>query len=288
MDWKKWVPLFVREGGAAAREKYEAIVEEPSVGLKRAIVDYFASCVFVRGYGGEGLDRDKTIAIEQALNLDLHRESVGGKHPLDPFIRLPLQQMLSVVDYCVHHFIRDAESYRVAESLRDAMARARFAYAVDLDARVLVRVLPPGVEEAVRAGFGVNGANLQLREAVHWATGVNTDPLKSFDALIRALEAVVIPALSPNDGKATLGRVLGGIRSGQIKLACSLPRSAQAPAGAMLIPDVVRGMLELVWSGYERHVTGGVPPTVTDVRALLGVVGSLVDWFGSGIVKKAP
>ncbi|MDP1919199.1 MAG: hypothetical protein Q8L14_23320 [Myxococcales bacterium] len=285
MNSRKWLPLFVRESGAPARADYEAINEEPSLGLQRGIVDYVGWSILESHYGKLILCRERVVVIEQALDLDLHGERTDS--PLDPFIRLSLPKKLSVVDYCVFHFTTDRDSMAQVESLRSAMERSRFAYTIDLDNLALVRVLPPGVEEAVRAAFGINAANTHLREAVHWATGVRPDPLKAFDALVRALEAVVIPALAPNDGKATLGKILGAIRSGQVKLDCELPRSGQAAAGVMPIPDLVRGMLELVWSGYERHAGGAREPTVAEVRALLGVAGSLVSWFGTGLVKKS-
>lgn len=292
MALAKWLPFSVRKGGPAARAMYEALVSDPPAGLMRAIADYLAHMLVVRGYGygrGVGLNRDRVLAVEQALGVDLHSQNDDDDdHLLAGVFRLPLDGVLSVIDYCVHHFtVGSPEAWHAVRELKAAMERSRFAYTIDDDSRAVVEVLPPGVTETVERAFGVKAAESEMREAVHWATGVKPDPLKSFDAMVRALEAVVIPALSPKDAKATLGKVLGSIRTGQVKLDTALPRSAQAPAGALPVVDLVRGMLELVWSGYERHATGGAPPTPDEARALIGVTGTLVSWFGGGMVKKA-
>lgn len=285
MDQPKWLPLFVREAAADAREEYEAIREEPSPGLQRAFLDYLGGYLLTQHYGRMVLQRSRTIAVEQALSIDLHGHD--GDNAFARYDELPLNQQLSVVDYCVHHFTKTYEDVLRVKMLSESMRRSRFAYEIDENALSLVRVLPAGVDESVRSAFGVKVSESKMREAVHWATGLKPDGIKSFDAMVRALEAVVIPELSPNDAKATLGKVLGGIRAGQIKLACVLPRAAIAPQNSLPTADVVRGMLELVWSGYERHAVSSGETSVDGARSLLGVVGSLVSWFGSGAVTKA-
>ncbi len=280
-----WVPLHIREAAPEAREKYLALVESMSPALKADLIDYVLIHVRDRqNLTGRYLRPSAVWPIEQALRLQLaHGDGIDSfKQSLEQLDQL---RFLSVVDFVVAH--SDEGDWEQLEALHQAMLRSRFNYMVDREARQLRRVLPAGVEEVVRAALGVPAARAYMREAVHWATGLKPDPLKACDAMVRALEAVVLPAVAPNDAKATLGKILGQLRANTLSLSVGLPRSSQASEATFRPPEVVRGMLELVWSSYERHATrDAAPPTVEAAQSLLGVAGTLVDWFSTGIVKK--
>ena len=289
---EKWVPLHIREAGEAEREKYAVLLPTSSVGLDRCFSDFVEKQIVQHQLGGTQVyfHRRQVLAIEQQLGIDLQHWVTGQQavppNLMGPYSRFPLEIRLSIVDFCIHHF---PHSEAELEDLKDAMERARFVYTVDVPGEKIVRVLPSGVEHAVVASFGASAAEGKMREAVHFATGLKPDPAKALIAMTEAVEAVAKPVLSPNDDKFTLGKALGELRRNPDLLVSSLPRIPQAPEGSYPVPQVVRGMLELIWSACERHGGGvGTPPTVDQARALLGVAGSLVTWFGTGLIKKAP
>lgn len=73
--------------------------------------------------------------------------------------------------------------------------------------------MPLGVQETADHIMEPAGdAGRRLSEAWHAAFGVNPDPSKAYGLAIKAVEDAAKPVVSPNDGKVTLGKMIGVIR----------------------------------------------------------------------------
>lgn len=97
----------------------------------------------------------------------------------------------------------------------------------------------------------------------------------------------MVPVVSPNNTKATLGTMLGDLKSSTDKYAIEL-----LPAdGTVVSFDVVRSMCQLLWKSQpERH---GTPEerihSNVSQKAAEGAVhlaATLMQWFTSGVVRQ--
>ena len=105
---------------------------------------------------------------------------------------------------------------------------------------------------------------------------------KAYSGFIKAVEAAAYGMIEPNNSKATLGTMLGHMRSYPNHFCPLLP----APG---IAPSAVIGMMTALWEGQtSRH--GGQQPTRPETSqeayaaAHLAVV--LVQWFRSGTVRR--
>lgn len=123
-------------------------------------------------------------------------------------------------------------------------------------------------------------ATTELKEAWSNAFGRNGDPSDAWDHAIKAVEDVLIPAMMPNHGNATLGNVVGelaGQNSSQWKMV--LPGNDQTHDVAHLV-----AMLRLMWPNHDRH--GGATPKRTpsepEARAVVTLAATIVQWHREG------
>ena len=105
---------------------------------------------------------------------------------------------------------------------------------------------------------------------------------KAYSGFIKAVEAAAYGMIEPNNSKATLGTMLGHMRSYPNHFCPLLPAPGIAPAAVI-------GMMTALWEGQtSRH--GGQQPTRPETSqeayaaAHLAVV--LVQWFRSGTVRR--
>jgi len=151
------------------------------------------------------------------------------------------------------------------------------------------------VPEAVLAAFrqAVSDAETKSTSAAeHLATGwkaaygLTPDASKAYGEAVRALEAAARPLVEPNNSKATLGTIIGTMRSN----AGGWHPAIVGPGGRALDADPVLSMLKMLWEGQtDRH---GAQPTVAvsleAARAALHLAAALVQWFCTGSVTRVP
>jgi hypothetical protein len=120
--------------------------------------------------------------------------------------------------------------------------------------------------------------------ATAWAKAyaIRPEPSESYSESIKAVEAAAHALVEPNNTKATLGTMLGHLRSQPDRFCLLLP----AP-GVSVTPVI--GMMTALWEGQtSRH--GGQTATRSETRdeaqAAVHLAVVLVQWFTSGMIQR--
>jgi len=127
-------------------------------------------------------------------------------------------------------------------------------------------------------------ASENLREAWDKAYSRDSDASDAWDHAIKAVEAVLRPIVCPNHKGATLGNVIGDLRS-QGHLWKLLLRGRARDHSVQPLVD----MLELMWPDPNRHgsPTPEPPATLEEARAVVNLAVTIVQWGRDGqIVRK--
>lgn len=127
-------------------------------------------------------------------------------------------------------------------------------------------------------------ADQHLARAWSAVYGRDPSPSEGYREAVRGVECVAIAVVSPNNARATLGTVIGDMKTARGKWTTSLN-----PAPPLDDVTVVIGMMELLWkSQLDRHGSPdpAAPLNVSqqEAEAALHLAGTLVHWFDSGVV----
>jgi len=134
-----------------------------------------------------------------------------------------------------------------------------------------------------QAASANDAASAELHEAWKNAYSFNPDPSDCWDHCIKALEALLKPLIVPTNTSATLGNVVGEIRSHPSSHGLALQDNG---LNNLTDPhDTLVGMLRLVWANPDRHQgTHHRTPTNDEARGVLAVTITLVQWIREGLV----
>jgi hypothetical protein len=122
--------------------------------------------------------------------------------------------------------------------------------------RTLQRRTAPEAIDALKAvSQSAPDAACHLGSAWRHAFGRNPDPGRAYSEAIKAVEAAAIPVVSPNNPKATLGTVIGQLRSTPQKWQVVLARDVTLPGGNQKAPiEVLTNLAALLWVNQtDRH-----------------------------------
>ncbi len=194
------------------------------------------------------------------------RNSVGG---------------LDLLDYCLYQCDDyDFESYH-ADDLQEILDRSGSAWTVgsDPDGRPwLEKRVDPTVGKAAREEMAEqSNAAIHLQSAWHHVYRRNPDPSKAYSEAIKAVEAAACRVVLPSDSLATLGKVIGTLRS--------TPQKWDMVIGEV---DTVRMMMETIWKDQtDRHGTDRPTPPVTqpEAEAAVQFAVTLVQLFRTGAIS---
>ncbi len=130
------------------------------------------------------------------------------------------------------------------------------------------------------------GAAEHLKKAWEASYGYKPDPTVAYSEAVKAVEAAVIPVTIPNDGKATLGKALTHIKNTSAKWSLAIDDQAGQPASA----DAAIALIELLWHGQrDRHAGPSMKPATREsAQTAVHAAVTLVHWFTSGAIHKAP
>jgi hypothetical protein len=133
----------------------------------------------------------------------------------------------------------------------------------------------------------------QSREAAHlsaaWdaAYGRNPNPSRAYSEAIKAVEEVAIPVVLPNDTSATLGKVIGALRSTAAGWESSFIRDTKLPSGTLVTPiEVVIAMLDLLWVNQTDRHAPIEPISQSRAESAVHTALGLVGIFRSGSISK--
>lgn len=183
---------------------------------------------------------------------------------------------LDVVDGALQFHGRE----HMGERLIRVLGTAGSVWTVAEDYKGLVRVVTDEVQVTCGVATSVaDGITAELREAWTNAFGRNGDPSDAWDHAIKAVESVLIPTIMPKNAKATLGSVLGELRSQGQMWKFILPGKDADFAVAPLL-----GLLEAVWPNVDRHGGAASPrtPTEREARAVVTLAATIVQWHREG------
>ena len=147
--------------------------------------------------------------------------------------------------------------------------------------------MPQGVQDAADQAMARPGdAGRLLSEAWHATYGVNPQADLGYRKSIEAVEAVVLPLVTPNDATAHLGKAIGKMRSdGDWKMPFIKEHKENPSEG------VVLGIMQALWSGHsDRHpgTPNYVQSTQEAAEAAVSLAVTLVNLFSNGGVAQRP
>jgi len=216
-------------------------------------------------YSPVGGSRDFVREVERTCRVPLPRQH-GDRQAastLYDLIQSDPELLARVLDYALANIMLGYEGMNMGAALRDlqaALAEGSNYEVVQPDqqrwAYRLQRRTPVVTSAAVSAQTAVgDDAGRHLDKAWQAAYGREPNPKTAYAEAILAVEAVSIPIVTPNDGDATLGKVIGQLRSTPVRFEAVFHRDTEPARGESLSPvQTITALADLLWSNHtERH-----------------------------------
>jgi len=290
-----FVPMSKR--GTPEESKHLALHEGVPDHLRPSIIEWIRGELLVPNE--YALDYEEVIPLAKLreIELDLHinlgpqDQMIGtlfGMIVGDP------EWCLDLVDYLLQNPARGTANGQNpstrAGKLAEILTRGSSAWCViSLDSTrcALQRRIDPTVSQAVVEATATNptaGHHLEL--AWHLAYSRSPNAGESYRESIKAVEVAAIAIICSAHATATLGSVLGDMRSNIGKWTVEVP----ATSAGMPDEQLVIAMMNSLWTGQVgRHGSpaSAVPATQTlpEAQAAVHLAATLVQWFSSGVIR---
>lgn len=125
-------------------------------------------------------------------------------------------------------------------------------------------------------------ASAQLQEAWGKVYGLTPDPSDAWDHAIKAVEVLLHPIVSPDDGDPTLGKMLRNLKAKPEKWILTLTSSSKK-VGAV---EALTVMLGLMWTNPDRHGSGSSRvPTQAEAEQVVRLAVFVVGWLRIGALQ---
>jgi hypothetical protein len=192
--------------------------------------------------------------------------------------------------YLAHQVLSEGDSLfyheHAARELAAILGNGQSPWRVSDDIYGLVRhMAEPVVQSLTEATSATTPSAAQhLTAAWKHAIALQPDASRAYSEAIKAVEAAIIPVVEPTNLTATLGSVIGRLKSdGPAKWQFVIPTHDPDEGLATLI-----GMLRFVWQGQtDRH--GGIlptrPPSSQSASAVVPLAITLVQWLSTGALS---
>ena len=276
MSQDTWVPLSVRTG---ARPPFA-----PVEGVPGFLWNYLRNWIkdAIRDDAQTGIDIDLTLRLNVQRFINDY-PTVGDV--VAAALEKPLRNqvaLLDVIDWLLH---RGKGS---AETLERLLATAGHVLRVSPDGDGLVQRLDPSAwalyQHATRPQ---DAASDHMHEA--WTLTFGQHPKRG--EAVKAVECLLKPVVSPNDSKATLGKMTAAIRNGHDKWTCALPSRDLKVNGHQTVKPGLEVLTDcLATIGYQpgRHGgddTGQVEQVTAESMVLLAT--TVLGWLRNGVLSLA-
>ncbi len=280
MSQDAWVPLSVRTG---ARQPFA-----PVEGVPGFLWNY------LRNWIKDAIRDDAQTGIDIDLTLRLNAQRFINDYPtvgdvVAAALEKPLRNqvaLLDVIDWLLH---RGKGS---AETLERLLATAGHVLRVSPDGDGLVQRLDPSAwalyQHATRPQ---DAASDHMHEAWTLTFGQHPKPGQGWGEAVKAVECLLKPVVSPNDSKATLGKMTAAIRNGHDKWTCALPSRDLKVNGHQTVKPGLEVLTDcLATIGYQpgRHGgddTGQVEQVTAESMVLLAT--TVLGWLRNGVLSLA-
>jgi hypothetical protein len=242
-----WRPLPHRDT-EEGRRAYDALHEGVPDWLLYSLLDWAVH----QFPAGQVACTNVLKTIERRLRcptLDWSRGLASAKPSLIGLVQVDRERLLALVDFWLTDPAKCAKDNLVdlaimLEEGGSVWRVARAGKGCCLERRLLPEAQAIG--ELARQGSGKSADYIRL--AWQDAFGRKPNPNQSFNYSIKAIEAALAPVVTPNDPKATLGKLIPAIRDAPRKWTLRLHGK---PKNDSVLAFV--GLLELVWTSQLRH-----------------------------------
>jgi hypothetical protein len=207
---------------------------------------------------------------------------MDGGRVLDDIVaaaRADAHTMLDIVDAAL--YAMEPRSY---DKLALVLQLGGSAWTVRKDGRGLEQRVDPATRDAYESASSPDdAASAELNEAWRKAYGRDPDASDAWDHAIKAVETVLVPIVTPNNPKATLGAVLGEMKTNPSALTFHLVSSSRTVSNV----QTIEAMLRLVWPNPDRH--GGAAgasrtPSLQEAQSVLQVAIAIVHFVRLGVL----
>ncbi|QQC90260.1 hypothetical protein [Streptomyces alfalfae] len=169
-------------------------------------------------------------------------------------------------------------------SLEECLSVGGSAWMAVKDQKGLQRRVDESAQQSYESAASPSDqAGEELKQAWVNAFSRNPDASDAWDHAIKAVEAVLIPIVVPQQDKAQLGHVVGSLRSQGKRWKFILP-------GVQMNHDVqpLVSMLDALWPNPDRHANGNQrQPTLEEAQAAVHLAVSIVQWArGNGLMLR--
>lgn len=267
--------------------EFDALTDGIPAWLRIPVWRWIAQLLTTRDYIG---DLHHNIDLVMAFDVNARRRvpvaGIFASRGFDAMIaELGDEGTLDLADFLTYRNARADDETN--QYLEDILAVGGSAWRVGVrDGQAgLERRVAASVQEAADAAMSIPGhAGTLLSEGWHAAFGRNPDYELAYAKAVKAVEAAVIPVVSPTNRTATLGTVISQMRD-QGDWSLHLTREHDTHPTKV----VVLGMVQMLWTGHgDRHAgqPGYAPSTRAEAEAAIFLAVPLLQWFSSGAVAR--
>lgn len=278
-----WYPLNVRESGEY--DSYDALSEGVPEWIRDPLCQAIARAFEART--SQQIDPAVVNRCKAALRRVIPDNGLTSQ--LENWLRQTANSdpgfVLDILDYVL---ATQERLHSITESIltagNSAWTVGRWDDGNDGHTGLVRRVDPSVTAAAAQAISAKTAASHHLAQAWQAAYGLNGNPSNAYSHAIKAVEFAAIPVVTPNNHNATLGTVIGQVRTdGDWIVPLTREKNPGHAAGMLL------SMLEGLWAGQsDRHgsTLPAVPVTVEAAQTAVLMATTLVQWFQSGAVRR--
>lgn len=269
-----WQPLSVRTGAREIDGPYEGVPKH----LRSTLLSWIRTVLGDR----EGFNPSLLDEVIMRTRAPVENAYSSSDMLEDLLLRCSRDQdlCLDVIDACLRfarHYLGEPDD------LRRQLADGGAVWTVSADGHSLQRAVETHAQKVFEAASSpVDTASDELTEAWVKAYGRDPDASDAWDHAIKAVEAILIPIIIPNEPKPTLGQAVGQLQQDRLwKLL--LP----GPSDTYSVEPLV-AMLRLLWPNPDRHGSPQHrrPPTLQEAQAVVHLAITIVQWGRDGQIVR--
>jgi hypothetical protein len=275
-----------RPFGVSDDEYEQLLVLRPGVpaDLREPMVGWLTSRLTINGIGGPYVSHDVADKVRMLTGFDLGVTSdnyMPGENLHRGLRGTNEQDLLKLVDALLYLNLDVADIVKpMTETLR--LARSKYTVGPRNGSFGLVDRIADGEQASLdRLGNGAGAAGTLLQRSFSAAFGLQSNAGEAYKMAVKAVETAAHQTIEPNNTGATLGTMLGVMRSAPVKWTLPLDERADHRRGN---EELLISMMQSIWDGQEdRHRDGVVE--LSEARAAFHAAVALVGWFHDGLVQ---
>lgn len=276
---RRWAPLSRR-----GEPRAEALHDGVPPWLAQSLWEWVRGHIEFRDeLGQRHIDNKGLLRLERRLQMRLNWRGgpIGALMDLEASAGASESLLLDLVDAQLDDLSADSDGVAVANHLERVLVEGGSAWGVALrgERLGLERRVDETVTAAAQATMGAPGAaGEHLTRAWAEVYGRSPDPTAAYAAAVKAVESAAQPVVTPEDSKATLGKMIAALGDKPAKWGTVLPGGA----------GLVRQMAEGLWKGQTDRHGGSDPTPVTQdgAEAAVHLAVLLVQWFSAGAIRR--